>query len=1069
MKYTLSEEFLEKYKDKQPNWGVLGFITYKRTYARRVENENRTENWWETIRRVVEGNYNLPVNDPRPHHEIIKEMELTYDLMFNFAFIAPGRGLWISGTDIGMKNGSALVNCWNIACKPICYIEGKAKKVSMPFCFSFDQAMLGGGIGFNVMKQNVNKIPTVKNIVDLTIVCDYDHKDFNMISDIVVTKKPEKYDIYYKCEDSRQGWVEALKQTIDSHWLKKKVIKLVIDISDIRPKGELINGFGGVASGPKPLAELLKFANNLINNRVTGKLSPVDCSDLINYVGRTVVAGNVRRTAILIFCDADNMEFINMKNYLIPEKLDIPEEREKLTEDQIAYLEVMREFQVSHRWSANISVVIDENFKDYDQFIDSLATNGEPGLVNLDLARKYGRLVDIDKYIDKLADPDVEGFNACGEISLASGEPCNVVEIFPYICNKLNIDINLALDLATKYAKRVTFAKYDWEITKKIIEKNRRIGASLSGIQDWVMNYFDNYNDLKNTLDEMYNIVEKSDIEYSKLLNCNPSIKLTTVKPSGCWKSNSLISTENGIYRFNELVSENTEGWQEIENINVQTRYDNKKILKGFNNGVVDTKKIITQDGFELEISLNHPLLISDNNRLEWKKANELKVGDKLIAKLDQYNKLEESVLIPLYVNKNSITNGLKTPDKMSPELAWFLGLFWGDGSVHEKGIRISFNRKESGLVNWINDYIENTFGIKPIVDNDHSIYINSVHLLEWLKMNNLLKNYSTDLIMPFAIRTASKESIKSFITGVWRADGGTHNLSNWTICTVSKQFAQELGVLCRAVGFNIKMKLAGPGEWGSQDRWIILNRNMDKENNRYRSKEFRNRLINDNLWTDSIVSIEDSKSLTLDVEIEELHEYIAQGFVSHNTVSLLPGVSPGMHWHYAPYYIRRIRFSDNDNLLNVLKKCGYYMEEDLVSPNTMVVEFPVKVDLAEHLNFKSAMDVTIENQFEFQSLLQEWWSDNSVSCTISFKPEEKHKIAKLINDYKNKLKSTSLLPYSDHNYKQIPYQPITKEEYEYRKSLIKHRPEDIMKIDDSESTELIDSMECSSGHCPIK
>jgi len=719
LKYTLSEEFLEKYKDKQPNWGVLGFITYKRTYARRVENENRTENWWETIRRVVEGNYNLPVNDPRPHHEIIKEMELTYDLMFNFAFIAPGRGLWISGTDIGMKNGSALVNCWNIACKPICYIEGKAKKVSMPFCFSFDQAMLGGGIGFNVMKQNVNKIPTVKNIVDLTIVCDYDHKDFNMISDIVVTKKPEKYDIYYKCEDSRQGWVEALKQTIDSHWLKKKVIKLVIDISDIRPKGDLINGFGGVASGPKPLAELLKFANNLINNRVTGKLSPVDCSDLINYVGRTVVAGNVRRTAILIFCDADNMEFINMKNYLIPEKLDIPEEREKLTEDQIAYLEVMREFQVSHRWSANISVAIDNNFNNYDQFIDSLATNGEPGIVNLELARRYGRLIDKDKYKEELADPEVDGFNACAEITLASGEPCNLAEVFPYICNKLGVDIKIVLDLATKYAKRVTFANYDWEITRKIIEKNRRIGVSLSGIQDWVMNYFDNYDDLKNTLDKMYNMVKSSDVEYSKILNCNPSIKLTTVKPSG--------------------------------------------------------------------------------------------------------------------------------------------------------------------------------------------------------------------------------------------------------------------------------------------------------------------------------------------------------------TASLLPGVSPGMHWHYAPYYIRRIRFSDNDNLLNILEKCGYYMEKDLVSPNTMVVEFPVKVELAEHQNFKSAMDITIEEQFKFQSLLQEWWSDNSVSCTISFKSEEKDKIPKLINMYKDKLKSTSLLPYSDHNYKQIPYQPITKEEYKYRKSLIKYKPEDIMKIDNSESTELIDSMECSSGHCPIK
>jgi len=713
---SLSSEFLNKYKNKQPEWGPLGYITYKRTYARRIEEENRTEEWWETVKRVVEGNFNLPVNDPRSKEEIVKEMEITYDLVFNFAFTPPGRGLWVSGTDCGQKIGSSLVNCWCISCRPESYIHGKPKRVSMPFVFSFDNSMLGGGMGLNIQSKNVNKIPAVKNIVDLTIVCNPDHRDFKNMASFVVTEIPEKKDIYYKIEDSRQGWCESLKHVIDSHWLKNRVIKLVIDVSDVRPKGEPIRGFGGIASGPKLLVELLKFINNLLNNRVRGKLSPVDCADMVNYIGRTVVAGNVRRTAIILFADPDDYEFVNMKNYLIPIKLDDPEQRKTLSEDEIAYLETMREFQSSHRWTSNNSVVIDSEFSKFEELVGSVITNGEPGFVNLTLAKNYGRLVD---GYNENADPNAEGTNACGEITLESGEPCNLVEVFPYVCEKRGYDIKTVLDLAVKYAKRVTFAKYDWEITRNVVNKNRRIGVSISGIQDWYISRFSSKEELKKELDNFYNIVKNSDNVFSALLGCGVSIKTTTVKPSG--------------------------------------------------------------------------------------------------------------------------------------------------------------------------------------------------------------------------------------------------------------------------------------------------------------------------------------------------------------TISLLPGLSPGMHWHYAPYYIRRIRFSKNDNLLGVLRKCGYYMEDDLHSPDTVVVEFPIKIYLAEHPKFRSAGDISIEEQFEFQALLQEWWADNSVSCTISFKKEEKEKLPALLNKYKNKLKSTSLLPYSDHGYKQIPYEPITKKEYERRISEIKYKPEEIMKIDNSNVIELIDYNECISGSCPIR
>lgn len=229
-------------------------------------------------------------------------------------------------------------------------------------------------------------------------------------------------------------------------------------------------------------------------------------------------------------------------------------------------------------------------------------------------------------------------------------------------------------------------------------------------------------------------------------------------------------------------------------------------------------------------------------------------------------------------------------------------------------------------------------------------------------------------------------------------------------------------------------------------------------------------------------------------------------------TISILMGVSPGQHYHWSPYMIRRVRMSADAPLVPVLEECGYYIEpaiqgyDEKGNPvynfNTLVVEFPVKAPTADHPNFQSAGDVPLKEQAALQALLATYWSDNAVSATLSFKkaqakpvyfqdgtmlldkfgqPELKvdnrdedrviNEIADILNRYKGTIKSTSLLPHATDTYPQMPYEEISKEKYEKMVSKIKANPWELVdgniKAEDDDTAD--SSMECVGGSCPLK
>jgi ribonucleoside-triphosphate reductase (thioredoxin) len=469
--FRLSDQFVAEYKNKDVPWGPIGYFVYKRTYSRAIDGLGRNEEWYETVRRVVEGAYSIQ----RSHCDTFnlrwdgvkseKSAEKMYDLIFNMKFLPPGRGLWAMGTPMLWEKGSAaLNNCAFISTDDI------EKDPTAPFTFLMDMSMLGVGVGSDTKGKDT----------------------------LIVRQPVFDAETPFVVEDTREGWVDLVRMVIGSYFGLNKQ-NSAIDYSRVRPYGSPIKGFGGVASGPEPLITLVHNLEKVLHSRVGALLGCADIVDIHNYIGKCVVAGNVRRTAEIMFGDPDDDEFLDLKT------------------DQDALSE--------RRWASNNSVFAHKGMN-YSEIIKRVAINGEPGFIYLDNAKKYGRLSDEPSY----KDTRIKGTNPCGEQFLESYELCNLVETFP--ANHASLEDYLeTLKYAYLYGKSVTLLPTHNQETNSVMLRNRRIGVGMSGIVQAIAK-FGRYAFL-HFADQGYNKIQELDAQYSEWLCVNRSIKTTTVKPSG--------------------------------------------------------------------------------------------------------------------------------------------------------------------------------------------------------------------------------------------------------------------------------------------------------------------------------------------------------------------------------------------------------------------------------------------------------------------------------------------------------------------------------------------------------
>jgi ribonucleoside-triphosphate reductase len=519
IKFTLKKEFKEDIKSKPVNWGYGGLseFTFYRTYSRKKEN-GKLETWADCVIRVIEGMFSILKThavtsslpwDERKAHKLAEEAA---ERLFEFKWTPPGRGLWMMNTDYMWERGAmALYNCTFVS------TENIDAELSKPFAYVMDTMMCGVGAGYDTDGAGKILVRTPQGDPELITV-----------------------------EDTREGWVEAISCLIDSYF-EEGSCPVVIDTTLVRPYGTDIKGFGGVASGPEPLHQGFNGIKEILDARNGELLTSSDIVSIMGVVGKIVVAGNVRRSALIALGQPDDLDYVTLKNWKknpVGMGMQAPIEMSyESEEDYATYNSWETDWNTKSAiakkyantewswklggwlWASNNSLYAKTGM-DYEPYIESIAQNGEPGFFWLDTAKNYGRL----KEGIKTDDTKAKGCNPCSEIQLESYEVCNLNENYPAKHDDY-WDFQRTLKFSYLYSKAVTLLPTHWKETNAIIAKNRRIGSSISGIQEAFIKV--GRNDFVTWMDNAYSYLSYLDKKYSDWLGVPQSIRKTAVKPSG--------------------------------------------------------------------------------------------------------------------------------------------------------------------------------------------------------------------------------------------------------------------------------------------------------------------------------------------------------------------------------------------------------------------------------------------------------------------------------------------------------------------------------------------------------
>lgn len=445
-------------------WSSVGYVVYKRTYSRLKPDNSSTEEWPDTVERVVTAaRYQLGVGFTQD-----EEDRLAHYMLALKGTVA-GRFLWQLGTTTVDRLGlPSLQNCaFTAVNKPV-----------RPFTWAFNFLMLGSGVGFNIQRENVYKLPPVR-------------------TDYVRPSRNDTADASFIVPDTREGWVKLLQLTLESAFDEDAPPTFDYSTQLVRGKGAPIKGFGGVASGSEDLCWGIGEIGGVLEGRRGKQLRPIDCLDIMNIIGAIVVSGNVRRSAQLAIGDCDDLQYLRAKRWDLG---GIP----------------------NWRAMSNNSVACNNFAQLPEEFWEGYLGKGEPyGLANLKLSREVGRLGD-----RRYKDSKVMGYNPCAEQSLEPYETCCLAEVFlPNVESYEEfLDILRLLYRVNKHSLALPCATS--KETEQVVHRNMRMGIGVTG-------YLQAKEEQRKWLSPAYEELRKYDEEYSRQHGWPISIKLTTQKPSG--------------------------------------------------------------------------------------------------------------------------------------------------------------------------------------------------------------------------------------------------------------------------------------------------------------------------------------------------------------------------------------------------------------------------------------------------------------------------------------------------------------------------------------------------------
>jgi ribonucleotide reductase alpha subunit len=809
--------------------------------------------------------------------------------------------------------------------------------------------------------------------------------------------------------DKREGWIKLLECTLKSHFETGKDFTYSTVL--VRGKGTPIKGFGGTASGPEELCTGIAEINRLLNSRAGKKIRPIDALDIMNLIGSIVVAGNVRRSAEIAIGDSDDLQYLASKRWDLG---NIP----------------------NYRAMSNNSVVCNDIETLPEQFWEGYKGNGEPfGLINLALARKMGRLGET-----QYPDPEVAGFNPC--------QPEFATVLTPEGVRQFK-DISEGSTIWSKEGWTIVTKK--WSTGVKKVFSFKTTGGEFIGTEN-----------------------HRVDTRDGKL-EVSEAMEILTIAGPTC-----------GSIKFdNQIVMDGLFLGDGYNKVMIGRDYVYPTLIVGKNDG----------DYFKSDVSLFFISKLQDRateNCEEWRVKTTISVEEK--------NKAHLLVIPDRYYLKNTIITA-----------SLLRGLYSADRSVVvQKGssVRVTYKTASKvlseqiqqmlsslGIRSYIttnlekqNEFKNGTYTCKESYDvnitKDVLIFYKTIGFLQDYKMEKISRIVDTYKPTKSDTFTSKKETAYLGEFEVFDITVNNNSHTYWTgglsVSNCAEQSLAPYETCCLAEIFLPNIS--------SKEELIKVATYLYRINKHSLSLpchlEETESIVHKNMRmgigvTGYLQATEEQRSWLSDTytSLREFDKTYSQqkGWPESiklttvkpsGTLSLLAGVTSGVHPAYSQYMIRRIRIASNSPLANLCRKHGYHSEyqknfDGTEDKNTVVVSFPVAVPDGTVL----AKDLTAINQLEYVKRLQTEWSDNAVSCTVYYKKEELEGIRGwLKKNYNNSLKTVSFLLHNEHGFKQAPLEEITKEQYEEYAA----RVQPITSGDVNES-DMLDSFECVGGVCPIK
>lgn len=519
MEHLLSEEFLSTYRNMKNPLSPIGEFVYLRTYSRYLEEKKRRETWFETVLRTTEYNIALGIEHKKKMGKNInideerQEAEQLFDHLFNLRTFTSGRTLYMGGTEV-VKNYP--LSNYNCAFTDI----GKFSDLVDVFYL----LMVGSGVGIRITKELTDKLPRVRKV---TLESRYDgsvrpntSKEAMEDTRCILDKKDNSIAVIL-VGDSKEGWCDALDSFFKllSFEEYRDVERIIIDYSYVRPEGERLKKFGGRASGHKSIKRMFEKINRVINNRQNGILQTIDVLDIATIISENVVSGGVRRSAMMVICDEDDNEVIEAKRNIY----------------KVVNGEWIADEEIAHRRMSNNSILYHHrpSLDRIKEIIDSIKINGEPGFINgaEALRRK----------------PSFKGCNPCGEILLQSKQCCNLTtnNLMGFVKGQVLDEEGLieTLKLSVRVAIRMTLVNVELPEWNKVMQEDRIVGVSLTGMMDMVNKTGMSDEDLAALLLRLREEVRREGNRYCKELTIQPPKLMTTIKPEGSLSTLPCVSS----------------------------------------------------------------------------------------------------------------------------------------------------------------------------------------------------------------------------------------------------------------------------------------------------------------------------------------------------------------------------------------------------------------------------------------------------------------------------------------------------------------------------------------------